>query len=468
MEFSMRMIAIVVLLLGVVSAPSFAQTPPTQAEWLQAQIAAMHKSDRILDQVDKIHGLLGQLQLLKNTYNSNKSPAFRDIFGQYLSWYQTFVGNYVGAEHSFSIGERASVADAASPLAQPGIWHPINAVTAIAQLAEQRRAIFFNENHSAPISRTLTVELLAKLRQEGFNTFASETLYQKDMEALKKRGYPIAASGFYTREPVYAEMIRTALHLGYRVIAYEDETGVSGDARERQQAKNLYQRAFVGHPQARLVLNAGFAHVQKQGRYLGGRSMAEYFMQISKIDPLVIEQTMLFGHIDDVDNHPLWTAVIHALHPTQPIVFLNGKGQAWSLHPGAYDVSVFFPPQRLDHGRPTWLALGSLRQPYAVWEAMCGNHVYPCLIEARYPGEGSDAIPADLAAMRHPGQVVILWLRPGRYRLSGRNHNGIPGRQANIRVRSAHRQVSKSRKLQTDRTGTQKLCNDSTMACPGG
>ncbi len=435
----MPMVLLLAFFTLLTSTPAWPQTQPTQAEWLHAQITAMHKSDRILDQAEKVRGLLGQLQLLKNAYASDRDPAFRDIFGQYLSWYQTFIGDYIGAEHSFSIGERASPADAASPLAQPGIWHPVKAVKAIAQLAMHRRAVFFNESHSAPISRTVTVELLARLRQEGFNTFASETLYQKRMAALNERGYPVADSGFYTREPIYAEMVRSALRLGYRVIAYEDESGVSGNARERRQAENLYQRAFVGHPQARLVLNAGFAHVQKTGVYLGGRSMAEHFMQISGIQPLVIEQTMLFGHLQSQDNHPLWTAVMQALHPRQPIVFLNQQGQPWSLRPGAYDVSVFFPPEHLDHGRPTWLALGGLRKPYNVWEAMCGKHTYPCLIEARYRQEGVDAIPADLAVMQRPGQIVTLWLRPGRYRLSGRNFDGVPRQQSNIRVDSAHR-----------------------------
>ena len=61
--------------------------------------------------------------------------------------------------------------------------------------------MFFNEAHNVPLTRTLTVELLARLRAEGFNYFAAETVYASDTD-LQKRGYPTAKSGFYTMEPI--------------------------------------------------------------------------------------------------------------------------------------------------------------------------------------------------------------------------------------------------------------------------
>jgi hypothetical protein len=48
------------------------------------------------------------------------------------------------------------------------------------------------------------------------------------------------------------------------------------------------------------------------------------------------------------------------LQPKEPIVFVDKAGKPWSLRNG-YDVSVFFPPQQLLRGRPTWLSLGGLR-----------------------------------------------------------------------------------------------------------
>lgn len=417
--------------------PTCVRAQLTQQEWMQEQMAALRQSDGLLDQADHLRGVLAQYLFLKEHYDIDKGKAFHDIFGQYLSWYQTFVGDYVGAEHSFSIAQPLQPDDAPSPLADAGHWHALPALDAIAALARDRKAVFLNESHSAPVTRTLTVQLLARLRAEGFNTFASETLYHSDSSALAQRGYITADSGFYTREPVYALMVDTALKLGYRVIAYEAESDARGDVREREQAENLYQRAFKHHPDTRLVVNAGFAHIQKQGTYLGGQSMAEHFMRISGIDPLCVEQTMLFGRINAEDNHPYWTRVMQTLHPQQPIVFENVSGKPWSLRPGEYDVSVFFPQQQLEEGRPTWLSLGGLRRPYSVSAIdFCSNNV-PCIVEARPITWSHTAVPLDRLVLKRPGEMRDLWLEPGRYRVTARDRgNGIL-HSVNIRVEAS-------------------------------
>jgi len=233
-------------------------------------------------------------------------------------------------------------------------------------------------------------------------------------------------------------MVRTALKLGYRVVAYEAQDQVAGDARESEQARNLYERAFKSNPRARLVVDAGYGHIQESGAYLGGRSMGEYFRQLSGIDPLTIEQVVLIPHPDPTHDHPLYTAVMQQLAPTQPLLFISHDGTPWALREG-YDVSVFFPPQVLRRGRPTWLALGGLRKPYAVsGETICRG-TYPCLIEAHYAGEGDDAIAADRLALDPPAQferdtsglrptgglaASELYLRPGKYRLVASDADG--------------------------------------------
>src|SRR5581483_1724922 len=267
----------------------------------------------------------------------------------YLSWYQTFIGDYSDALQSFSIKEELLSDDAPSPLGQPG-WHPVPARGYIPTLARSYKAVFLNEAHNVPLTRSLTVQLLKALRAEGFNTFAAETLYRNDSD-LQKRGYPIAASGFYTREPVYAEMVREALKLGYKVVAYEADDQYQGDAREAQQARHL-ANLFKDDPNTRLVVNAGYAHIQKQGKFLGAQSMAEHFIEDTGIQPLAVEQTMLISHDGSVLDHPYYTSVVQSLNPSQPIVFVDKDGKPWSLRPG-YDVSVFFPMTHLRDGRPT-------------------------------------------------------------------------------------------------------------------
>ena len=407
----------------------------TPQEWRRLQLIAADKSDRIMHDAEKLPGLLAQYTYMRNNYTANHERAFKVIFGQYLSWYQTFIGDYPGAAASFSIAQPAQDDDGPSPLT--GGYEAGPAAAVILSMAKSRKAVFFNEAHSAPITRTLTIELLAKLRAEGFNYFAAETLYDSDHD-LNKRGYPTPKSGFYINEPLYGEMVRTALKLGFKVVAYDVENAGEGDARERAGAQRL-ARVFKQDPHARLVVDAGFAHVQKSGKYLGGSSMGEFFHKLSGIDPLTIEQTMLIQHARPDQDHPYYLAVMQALHPQQPIVFVAADGKTWTLKPGQYDMSVFYPESASTKARPDWLALNGLRVPYAVGSELCNGH-FPCLIQAFYANEGDDAVAADRTVLNtvDPNAPMsqrvlngqgdaqsVLFLRPGKYRLTAtdrRNH----------------------------------------------
>jgi hypothetical protein len=424
-------IALTIGCLLLACAPTVAR-PQSAAEWQALQLAAETKSDDIMAGANTHKGLLDQYEVMRQAYGSDNSPAFHLIFGQYLSWYQSFLGNYPDAMDSYSIGQPPLEGDSPSPLTDAGyVAQP--ALDAIPELARGYRIVLFNEAHNIPLTRSLTVQLLSKLRQDGFNYFAAETLYESDT-ALQSRGYPIDASGFYTREPVYAEMVRTALKLGFKVIAYEATTNAGGsDARETAQARNIDEQVFKADPQARLVVNAGYSHIVKSGEYLDGASMAEHLYKLTHIPMLSVEQTMLYPHPSSSGDHPYYTAVMQQLRPKAPIVFVNAAGEPWSLRPG-YDVSVFFPPVKMLHGRPDWLSLGGLRRPYLVIGDRCKTSSV-CLVEARYHDEGADAIPADrmlleqTPMMDSKSHIPVfssyqsipsgnLYLRPGKYQLT--------------------------------------------------
>ena len=392
---------------------------------------AMSQSDAIMKRAHQRQDLLAQYQVMRRAYAADGRPAFRAIFGQYLSWYQSFIGDYKDAELGFSIQQKPLADDNPSPLTQPG-WHPVPALDYIPRLAGQYRAVFLNEAHNIALTRTLTVRLLKPLHEEGFNVFAVETLYHSDIAALNKRGYPTADSGFYTREPIYAEMVRTALKLGYKVVAYEADPDHTGDAREAQQA-GILAKILKDDPNAKLVVNAGYAHIQKTGKFLGAQSMAEHFIEDSGVTPLSVEQTILIPHQDHSMDHPDYDAIVSATDPNQPIVFVDKDGKPWPLRPG-YDLSVVFPEERFEFGRPTWLTLWGARVPYVVNGNICLRH-WPCMVAARYADEGNDAVPADRMVLDPVPLMTIddikittgnystpigqLYLRPGyRYRLT--------------------------------------------------
>ena len=428
---------------------AYAQEQLSPYQWQQAQKVAFDKSEKVYAEALKRNGLLAQFKAMRDAYRGNPNHAFRVVFGQYMSWYQSFVGDYRGAHDSYSIRQLPAHDDAPSPLSGGYIAKP--ALDAISELAKGRKAVFFNEAHNVPLTRTVTVEILSRLRADGYNYFAAETIYASDAD-LQKRGYPIDKSGFYTMEPISGEMVRTALKLGFKVVAYESEKEGNGDVREYDQAKNLYERTFKIDPNARIVVNAGYAHIQENGKYLGGQSMAQHFRKLSGIDPLTIEQTMLIEHPPGTENHPYYHPILDSLKPAAPIILVNGKGEPWTLKPKAYDVSVIFPPDVIENDRPTWLDLGGLRKTYSVSGSQFCQDQYPCLIEARYADESDDSISGDRLVlnpveraerlqdrliMGHGVTQASLYLRPGKYRIQSSNEANRVLYRADVTIEGA-------------------------------
>jgi hypothetical protein len=118
------------------------------------------------------------------------------------------------------------------------------------------------------------------------------------------------------------------------------------------------------------------------------------------------------------------------------------------LRPG-YDVSVIFPAEHLQRGRPTWLGLWGLRVPFPVSGDICRKR-FPCVVQARPADERDDAVPSDRLVL-DPAPVMSigdtgvfrdnanlpageLYLRPGDYVLTATDQNGHTVGHRSIRV----------------------------------
>ncbi|WP_286774917.1 MULTISPECIES: hypothetical protein [Sphingobacterium] len=171
----------------------------------------------------------------------------------------------------------------------------------IDQLVEkikEHRVVMFNENHLQPRCRLLINLLLPKLYKEGFNVLALEGLSEDD-DRINKLGFPNVESGFYTRDPNMANLIRTARIYGLKVIGYEDFENTIN--RDLQQAKNLIRKSeIVTKNQVKLIVLAGGGHIE-EGDIGEIKSMAQYFKKLSKIDPYTINQVK-FLSINDVND----------------------------------------------------------------------------------------------------------------------------------------------------------------------
>lgn len=203
------------------------------------------------------------------TYNS---------FLQHSAYYKTLLSEY----NSITGGENLQLSKEQIEI----LLYDDKAIKTILSVAKEHQVLMFNESHFIPRHRYFVSIILEDLRKVGYQYFAIEALSSSD-STLNERGYPIHETGFYTREPAFAALIRDALQLGYTLIPYED---VGNTDRELAQAQNLYNKTLKNNPNTKVLVLAGFDHINEFSRSGMKKRMAEHFKEISGVDPITVNQ----------------------------------------------------------------------------------------------------------------------------------------------------------------------------------
>ncbi|NML66141.1 hypothetical protein HHL22_13090 [Hymenobacter sp. RP-2-7] len=218
-----------------------------------------------------------ELRRQRSAYQSGLQAGY---YWQALATYAAMGGEPDSAAHYWRQQPGYS---APAPLAAP-VGAPVPAAAAILAQTRQRQVVMFNEEHTQPRGRWLVGSLLPALYQQGFRYLALEALEATDSANLRQRGYPVVASGFYTNEPHFGNLIRQARQLGFQLVAYDAMTA----DRERDEARNLVAATLGPHPQARVLVLAGHGHINEAS---SAQALAAWVHQLTGIDPLTIEQT---------------------------------------------------------------------------------------------------------------------------------------------------------------------------------
>ncbi len=357
-----------------------------------------------------------------------QSPMKND-YVQAIGTFVSYVGEYKKAIGYFD-KMRGNFAEPKNPEFDPTLFDVVDAKLAIVELANTRQVVFINEAHHVPQHRVFTVQLLKSLYDRGYRYFSSETLSSFDEHALNRRKYPKRQTGFYLVEPLYADVIRQALKIGFKVVAYEHQKQCDysqtpdkcQDERERGQAQNLIDKILKHDPHAKIIVHAGYGHIDETG----GSStfpwvpMAKYFKDFSGIDPLTIDQVDMTEHLDPNLEKAEFKSVHNHYAPTKPI-FLQSKvtRSYWTRMEGHYDIQIFNP--RSGSGkRPGWLENLPDRKAVLVSSKDCIS--YPCLVQAILKEEYSiDAVPADQILFRSKG-TNSLFLSEGTYLVLSSGH----------------------------------------------
>jgi hypothetical protein len=395
----------------------------TMMREVESRIKAAGERGNVLTQLDELHTLEAEY--------AAKGPAATQAIASWMLTLAPIAGRY---DEALRYADRVDAGPAEGPtdVAALAGFHPRDAVAVVAHAAARARVVMVNEAHHVPQHRAFTLALLKALRREGYTYLAAETLYESDA-ALNARGYPTRASGYYTAEPVYGDLVRTALALGYRVVAYEAGGAADADARERLQAEHLRDRILAADRRARILVHAGYSHIDEAGAKPGAVTMAQRFRTMTGIDPLTIDQTLLGERSAPEFEHPLYRALVERDRPQYPVAYVGARGAPWSALPGTHDITIVQPRTAYLHGRPTWLRLGGTRRAFPLPADICGP-ARRCLVSARIATEPSDAIPIDRVGVEGAAEPPALMLPRGRFVIVVEDAAGRRVREFDARV----------------------------------
>jgi hypothetical protein len=375
---------------------------------------------------------LGEVELLRElAAGYSGSSGVRNVSGQQIATYLSFLGRYREAIALFDSVE-GSPPDT-TRMRSPGSFDLEGAVAAISGAADTAQAIFINEAHHVPQHRALTLALLEPLYARGFRYFAAETFAAAD-SALNTRGYPLRRSGFYTNEPMFGEVVRTAARLGYTLVPYESSGDRNQNDRERGQAQNLHQRIFEIAPDARVLVHAGYGHINEGGTISNASPMAVHFRELTGLDPVTVDQTTMMEHVDTTLEQPSYRRIVRDRALRVASVLRDSRTRAvWSARPGIHDISVVHPVSGLRQGRPIWLWEAGRRKAVRLPVDVCHN-TGSCVASAWLASESEDAIPVDRILVEDGMAPPPLLLSPGSYRLVVKDADGTILSQRDIAV----------------------------------
>jgi hypothetical protein len=304
-----------------------------------------------------------------------------------------------------------------------------NAIAVIVREARNRQIVILNEAHHMPRDRAVGLDVARELRKLGFEYLAMETLAPA-VDDLARRGYPVDATGHYSREPVFGDYIRQSLALGYKPVAYEQSAELlerkypdmfaSIDAREEAQAQNLVDRVFKDHPQARVLIHVGYGHLAKGLTEMGdGRKvawMAERLRSKTGIDPLCIDQANA-AQSAPFTVRALETVAFEARDDATIVLRdLRKDHEYWPGGRGV-DMQVIHRTARLVDGRPDWLSMHGLRQPRPIPAKLLPRSGRR-LVQAFVAGESADAVPIDQVLVTAGEPPPVLMLPKGKFRFA--------------------------------------------------
>jgi hypothetical protein len=259
---------------------------------------------------------------------------------------------------------------------------------------------------------------------DGYRYLAAETFDDRVMAGGFRT--PDYETGLYTWDPVFANAVRTAVGLGYTLIAYDTkERGPAGDAsfRDRRQAENIKSRVFDADSGARVLVIAGRGHASEVTAPGGWTPMASVLKRLTGIDPLTVYGPTMSERQTREEEDPQYRFATARGLVAEPTIFVSlAEGKVFGTD--SFDAYVFWPRVTELDGRPDWLAAipGRRRVPVPSIHTV-GRGLR--LLQAFFAGDSANAIPADQVLLGRGSDAKALVLPLGKYWLRTIDPDGL-------------------------------------------
>ncbi len=353
------------------------------------------------------------------------------LFDQNMATLLSFVGE---EKTALKIFERLSKTSPSFDEIQTADFLAKNAKDEIAARVADKQIVLINEAHHVPQTRLLTLQLLQSFYDQGFRYFAAETFDERTLQKNIRQGFPTQDIGYYTAEPTFALIVREALRIGYKLIAYEfippcdpfkDPPEKCQNLREEGQAKNIFERVFKDDSKAKILVHAGYGHIDKIGQE-NWLPMGYYLWNLAKIEPYSIDLTSFYQHAGKELDSKLYRQVIGKYKIHGPTILVDKNTREVFVAPRyrfRYNVQVFLPELSEIEERQTWKQLIPGIKKIHLKNLNCPKNS-KCLVQAivqnelQRPAQNEkdfNFIPMDQLILR--GKSAVLYLPSGNYEL---------------------------------------------------